>query len=190
MNTLLQLLRLLSLVLVCLGASLLQAACFDPKDPTLTRYYRPSLEDETKAASAIVIGTVSSVQPLNEDPSDPGGWTAFIYTVRVAKHLKGQTPDSFHLRVENDSGGYRMERGESHLLFLAKEGSDTSVDACGNSTQLPKGSEVVDRVRALLAPKTGMRSNQPLHHDATGGLTAAVVAGERRRYATKADMED
>jgi len=24
-------------------------------------------------------------------------------------------------------------------------------------------------------------SNQPLHHDASGGLTAAVVAGERRR---------
>jgi len=23
--------------------------------------------------------------------------------------------------------------------------------------------------------------NQPLHHDASGGLTAAVVAGERRR---------
>jgi hypothetical protein len=26
-----------------------------------------------------------------------------------------------------------------------------------------------------------MRPNQPLHHDASGGLTAAVVAGERRR---------
>ena len=24
-------------------------------------------------------------------------------------------------------------------------------------------------------------ANQPLHHDASGGLTAAVVAGERRR---------
>ena len=90
-------------------------------------------------------------------------------------------PDSFRLRVENDSGGYRMERGESHLLFLATKGNDLAVDACGNSTQLPKGSAVVDRVRALLAPKTGMRSNQPLHRDASGGLMAAVVAGERRR---------
>ena len=28
---------------------------------------------------------------------------------------------------------------------------------------------------------TIVRSNQPLHRDASGGLTAAVVAGERRR---------
>jgi hypothetical protein len=26
-----------------------------------------------------------------------------------------------------------------------------------------------------------VRSNQPFHHDASGGLTVAVVAGERRR---------
>jgi hypothetical protein len=176
-----QLLILLSLVLVYLGASSVQAACFDPKDPTLTRYYRPSLEDETKAATAIVIGTVSNVQPLSDDPSDPGGWTAFIYTVRVSEHLKGQEPDSFRLRVENDSGGYRMERGESHLLFLAKEGHILSFDVCGNSTQLPKGSAVADRVRALLAPTTGTRSSQPLTRDDDDRQAARGVAVERRR---------
>ena len=30
-----------------------------------------------------------------------------------------------------------------------------------------------------------MRPNNPLHHDASGGLTAAVVAGERERWAAR-----
>jgi hypothetical protein len=34
---------------------------------------------------------------------------------------------------------------------------------------------------ALLNGCGKSQANQPLHHDASGGLTAAVVAGERRR---------
>lgn len=168
MNTPPRLLQLLAFVAAGAGMPAAHSLCLDPKDPTLTHYYYPSVEDETKSALAIVIGTVSSVQPLNEDPSDASGWTAFIYTVRVSQRLKGQAPDSFRLRVENDSGGYRMELGDTHLLFLAKEGDSVSVDSCGNSTQLPKGTSVVERVRALLAPKIGMRCNQALHLDAFG----------------------
>ena len=173
--------RIASLVLACIAVAGAQAACLDPKDPTLTRYYHPSLEQETKGAFAIVIGTVSSVQGLSEDSTDPDGWTSLIYTVQITESLKGHMPGPVVLKVENDSSTYRMEQGETHLLFLTKTGSEVSVDSCGNSAQLPAGNPVVERVRSLLASGSTMRSNQPLHPTTSGGLTAAVVAGERRR---------
>lgn len=35
-----------------------------------------------------------------------------------------------------------------------------------------------------------MPPNEPLHHDASGGLGAAVVAGERRGYAAQPPTEN
>jgi hypothetical protein len=129
-----------------LGAN---AACLDPKDPSKT--FRPTLEQETRSADAIVVGTVVKVVPLSEDRSDPQGYTAFLYTVRVDEQLRGSLPAEIQVRAENDSGGYRMAILESHLLFLTTRGPFKIANACGNSVRLQGDKSAVNRVKALLA---------------------------------------
>ena len=97
-----------------------QAVCPDPHD--LTKSYHPSLEEELRSSSAIVVGTVTEVQELNKDLSDPQGWTSIRYTVGVSRLLKGSVPAKIVLTAQNDSGGYRMSVGEKHLLFLSRKG--------------------------------------------------------------------
>lgn len=135
---------------LALSARDVGAVCLDPKDPTGNTYYYPSLEDEVKTSNAIVVATVMSVETLSEDPSDPDGWTSFIYKVRIKEVLSGNVPREIVLRAQNDSGGYRMEAGEEHLPFLTLSGDHFKANACGNSTTLPKGSQTLERLRALL----------------------------------------
>ena len=123
----------------------------DPRN--LDTYYRPSLEQEVKIADAIVVGTVVRVQRLNEDKTDPEGWTSFVYTVRVMQILRGHTPTDIALSASNDSGGYRMSTGQTHLLFLSRQGTYFTVDACGNSRDLRKDRTVVHRVKLVLQSK-------------------------------------
>lgn len=144
--------RKLAALIVLAGCSAhATAACLDPRDPTGTRYYYPSLEDETKSSAAIVVAQVVHAEPLNEDRSDPEGWTAFIYTLQIAQVLKGKIQSTFTLRVENDSGGYRMREGETHLLFLSRSAAGLGVDPCGNSAEMPRGEGTYNRVRAIVA---------------------------------------
>jgi len=141
----------LAFVIATVVASNAQALCLDRRD--LDRYHRPSLEQEIKTADAIVVGTVLHVQRLNEDKTDPEGWTSFIYTVRVKKILRGNTPPDIALSASNDSGGYRMSVGETHLLFLARRGTYFAVDPCGNSRDLHKDQTIVHRVTSVLQGK-------------------------------------
>ena len=124
------------------------AVCLDPADPS--KYYYPSLEEEMVSANAVVVGTITNVEALSEDPSDPGGWTAFIYKVKINECLLGNVSNELLMRAENDSGGYRVNLGETHLLFLKKREGIYSADPCGNSIQLPEGNTVLDRIRELL----------------------------------------
>src|ERR1035438_8855745 len=65
------------------------ALCLDPSDPTTTKYYHLTVEEEVRSSAAVIVGTVLKVLGLVEDLSDPEGYTAFIYTVKVTRHLKG-----------------------------------------------------------------------------------------------------
>jgi hypothetical protein len=104
-----------------------------------------------------VIGLVTSQQALHEDASDPEGISAYVYTVRVWRQLKGRVPDLIRLKTENDSGGYRMSVGEQHLLFFGRTSDYFQADACGNSSDLPRGNVIVKKVEQLLARKTQAR---------------------------------
>ena len=117
----------------------------------LSKYYHPSLEEETASSDAIAVGTVVGVQPLSEDPADPEGWTAFIYRFRVTETLRGTISNEITLRAENDSGGYRMQNGETHLLFLRREKEAYTVDPCGNSVELPRGRTTLKKLKTLLS---------------------------------------
>jgi hypothetical protein len=125
------------------------ALCLDPRDPTASKYYYPTVRDEVLASDAIVVGTVSKVLPL-KDLSDPTGISAYMYTVKVSKRYKGTVPEFITLRAENDSGGFRMESGLTYILFLSKLGKYFSADACGHSQELPKSGALIKEVQAEL----------------------------------------
>jgi hypothetical protein len=131
------------------------AACFYP-DKDLSGYHIP-LEAETRTSRAIVIGQVTSQQDLHEDASDPDGISAYVYTVRVLRQLKGTVPGSIKLRTENDSGRYPMSVGERHLLFFDTTSDYFQADPCGNSTELPRGNAIVKKLEQLLAGKPKSR---------------------------------
>lgn len=125
-----------------------RTVCFYPHS-TLSGYHIP-LKYEVGASAAIIIGKVSRVRSVQADPSDPDGITSYVYTVRRLQELKGSVPKYLTLRAENDSGGYRMNAGETDLLFLTRARGGFSVDVCGNSTELSKSASVVSEVRRLL----------------------------------------
>ena len=123
--------------------------CFYP-DSTLSGYRVP-LNTEVNATPIIIIGKVTKVRYVQDDPADPDGITAYLYTVDRLQELKGSVPNQITLRAENDSGGYRMSTGETSLLFLKWSNGAFTANVCGNSTELPKGDHVVSEVRKLLA---------------------------------------
>jgi hypothetical protein len=138
---------------IVFGTAAAHAVCFYPHS-TLSGYKLP-LKAEVRNSRGIAVGTVTGVRAVQEDPSDPVGVTAFIYTVDLSQELKGNVPKRITLRAENDSGGYRMTLGETDLLFLTYLDGKFLVDACGNSTELSKGHEVVLEVSKMLAhPRT------------------------------------
>jgi hypothetical protein len=159
MNPFSLMLKFLALASCVVVMSRAYAVCLDPKDPNLATYYYPSLEDEVTSAYAIVVGNVIRVDPLREDLADPDGWTAFTYTFRVTQQLRGSVPLEIVLRAENDSGGYRMDENETHLLFLEKRDEFYHVSPCGNSTKLPKGYPILERLKTMLVGQP-MRAKQ------------------------------
>jgi hypothetical protein len=131
------------------------AACLHP-DKDLSGYRIP-LDLEIRTSQVIVIGLVTSQQDLHEDKSDPEGISAYVYTVRVLRQLKGSVPGLIKLRTENDSGGYRMSVGERHLLFFDTSRDYFQADVCGNASDLPRGNAIVKKVEQLLARKAKAR---------------------------------
>lgn len=132
-----------------------RAVCFYPHS-TLSGYRIP-LQSEVAARTAIIIGRPTRVRSVQADPSNPVGTTSYVYTVRRLQQLKGSVPEYLVLGADNDSGGYRMNAGETNLLFLTESNGGLTVDVCGNSTDLPKGASVVSEVRRLL----GLQRAQP-----------------------------
>ena len=140
------------LIMLALMTALTQsthAVCLDPV--TFDSGYHVPLNEEIQSIRQIAIGEVIKSRYLQEDSTDPDGITAYIYTVRVLRLLKGQLPEVIELRDENDSGRYMMEVGERHLLFLSREGQYFKVNSCGNSSPLILANDVLKQVESILA---------------------------------------
>lgn len=121
------------------------AACLDPK--TFTSGYKIPLDSKVQTAEAIVIGRVLAEQGLQEDPSDPDGFTAHIVTIKVLASLKGKLPNVTVIRNENTSSRYPMSVGEEHILFVSRDGHELRVDSCGNSAPMPDGKQLVKQIQ-------------------------------------------
>ena len=124
------------------------AVCLDPK--TSLSGYRIPFAAEVGSADAILVGRVLSKQDLAEDPADPEGVTADEVTVKVITRLKGKVPDVLVLRNENTSARYPMSVGEEHILFVSRDGRESWVDSCGNSSLMPAGKPLARRIQAQL----------------------------------------
>lgn len=124
------------------------AVCLDPE--TSVSGYRVPLDKEIQSTKQIVIGEVIKSRYLQEDLTDPDGITAYIYTVKVLRQLKGKILEVIELRSENDSGRYEMQVGERHLLFLSKEGQYYKIDSCGNSSLLILAYDVLEEIERIL----------------------------------------
>jgi hypothetical protein len=121
------------------------AVCLDPK--TFISGYKVPLESEVRAVEAIVVARVLSEQGLQEDPTDPEGYTAYNVTIKVLASLKGNLSNVVMIRNENTSSRYPMSVGEEHILFVSRDGHELRVDSCGNSATMRKGKQLVKQVR-------------------------------------------
>jgi hypothetical protein len=112
--------------------------------------YKPPLALEVRVADGVVIGRMLSEQGLREDPTDPGGYTAFNVAVSVVTRLKGNSPNVIVIRNENTSARYPMSIGEELLLFVSKNGRGLWVNSCGNSSAMPEAKQQLVKIRAQL----------------------------------------
>jgi len=108
------------------------AVCLD--ENFVSGYHLP-LEKEVRSAVAIVLGKVTRKRDLVENPADPDGITATIYTMQVSRAVLGKVTPIIRIRSENDSGRFWMDVGKEYLLFLSKDVQHGLffVDSCGNS---------------------------------------------------------
>ena len=126
------------------------AVCFDPATQR-SGYVRP-LRDEVAAADWIVVGRIVSqtARPDPAAPDDPDAIGRYVFRVELERELKGAPPRVIEIESPADSGGYRVEVGETHLLFLASA-PRPSVDACGNSGVLAHSRDALRATERLLA---------------------------------------
>ena len=140
------------ILLVCLlaGVRPAMAVCLDPH--TGISGYKIPLDEEIDSTQRIIMGQVTGKpQILQEDPSDPIGVTAYLYTVHVLRQLKGTTPENITIRSENTSARFPMDVGEKYLLFLSKD-HDFWVNSCGNSAPLEESGDALYRIKQKIDP--------------------------------------
>ena len=142
-----------ALVAFILWSDAALAVCTEWTDAGAERYRHPSIREEARAASAIVIGKVIAMREATEDPADPEHVTSFTYVLQVRNRIRGKSPSRIRLSVENDSGSYRMRPNETHVLFLQRNRGTYFADVCGNSADLGRNPEALKRIRAVLAGK-------------------------------------
>jgi hypothetical protein len=136
------------IVFLLLAPCLAQAVCIDPA--TGVSGYHVPLEVEMRDADAIVVGRVLAERALKEDAADPDGVTAYDVTIGVRTRLKGEAAGRVVVRSDNTSSRYPMASGEEHLLFLARGRDGLYVNSCGNSSPLPTGTALLERVRKAM----------------------------------------
>lgn len=137
--------------------SVAHAVCMDPI--TWVSGYKEPLASEVRKAEAIVIGRVISEQPLQDDPQDPDGVTAYDVTVRVLVRLKGNLPDTFVIKNENTSSRYPMGIGEEHILFVSRTGNELWVNSCGNSALRAKAPRLSKNIYKQLQKRSPSASH-------------------------------
>jgi hypothetical protein len=172
---------LLVLLVAAVGGNAAHAACLDARDPLLSSYRYPTLQEEANEALAIVVGTVVRAQGVAE-AADPEVLDEYIYTIEVKESLKGHLPKRFDVRVSNTSGGYRMSDGETHLLFVDRLWGELGIDPCGNSAQLKDAGATIERLRSGSIVDPPMSEDEGAEHEESVQAPGFRTVHGRLRY--------
>lgn len=125
----------LAVLLMCSLPNVSFAMCFDSLSGQSG--YQIPLAQEISQAHAIVIVDVLAEYAHQDDQDDPYGVTAYSYTLKTKRQLRGQMPRQFVIRCENTSARYPMSPGEQHLLFVRHDQYGYWINPCGNSQARP-----------------------------------------------------
>ncbi len=110
------------------------------------------------ASQLVVEATLVQTGELH-DKDDPEGISAYVYTLRVNRALRGKTAGTIRVYEGNDSGratfGWVPKR--EYLLFLSYVGSEKSweLDGCGNSGPLSDAGMALSEISAIKAARGG-----------------------------------
>ena len=149
--------RFLFVAILAIQAGNAGAVCLDAN---LVSGFHEPLEHELAGSVAVIVGVPVNVRNLSEDPSDPDGWTARIYRVRVSKVLRGHIGNEIDIRGENDSGRFGFEVGKKYLLFVSRHSAEDGyptqaegtffVSSCKSSGLLSNSTDVLRQLGFLI----------------------------------------
>ena len=144
------LVRLLFLVLVLAPAPLALALCHVPQ---------PRLVCAEYFASPLVVEATLIQTHILGDKADPRIISAYVYTMRVNKVLRGNVKGQLRIYEGNDSGRVAFDwiAGREYLLFLSYDPQDNAweLDGCGNSGPLDAAKAALTEIEAIKAAHDG-----------------------------------
>ena len=110
------------------------------------------------ASQLVIEATLVKTTELH-DKDDPGGISAYLYTLRVNRALRGKIAGTIQVYEGNDSGRatFGWLQGKEYLLFLFYAPSEKSweLDGCGNSGPLDKANVALSEIAAIKTARGG-----------------------------------
>src|SRR5580700_10014289 len=98
--------------------------------PTMAfcKFPQPRLVCAEYFASSLVVEATLVQTDMQHDKDDPEGISAYVYTLRVNRTLRGKAVGTVRVYEGNDSGRapFSWVPGKDYLLFLFYEASDKS----------------------------------------------------------------
>jgi hypothetical protein len=92
---------------------------------------RVTARKEMRAASAVIVGTVTAVEPVGETWDFLDGVN---YIVRVDSVIHGKTKRSeYTIFSENTPAAFDMTVGKHYVLYLEPQYDRYEINSCGNS---------------------------------------------------------
>jgi len=140
------------------------------------------------ASQVVVEATLVETRALH-DADDPQGISAYVYTLRVDRVLRGKVGARLRVHEGNDSGRatFGWVRGKEYLLFLsyAPEEKSWELDGCGNSGPLGGAKMALAEIAAIKSAHGGgvihgIVSGHTLSTPISGVLVEAI--GKTGRY--------
>lgn len=137
-------------VFILFSAPSAKPFCFVPQ-PRLVRA-------EYFASQLVVEATLTQTHVLG-NAGDPAGVSAYVYTLRVDRILRGKAAAALRVYESNDSGraAFRWVPGRKYLLFLSYAPRQRSweLDGCGNSGPLSEAKMALTEIAAIQAAHGG-----------------------------------
>lgn len=134
------------LTLLALGLAPIANAFCDGGYPNI------SVENEAKEAEFVVIGTPYKRQVVVDYETDPRGYEAELFQVKISEVLSGTPPrytqrEYLTLYNFNSSSRFVMLMNTPHLLFVSTGSDGYYINSCGNSSTITTAGESLEKLK-------------------------------------------